>query len=267
MLKKYLVFTLAIVVVAWCAIAGIIKGAEIATRRVPPPEPFDKKKATITIAIVIDDVGYSLKNIPLIYGIKKPLTLSVLPHTPYATEVAVESTRHGYEVMAHVPLEPRGNDEPLEPSTIYIDMAEDTIRKKLDEALVSVPGSRGISNHMGSKATESEAFMSIIFNELKMRRLYFLDTMVTSRSTCRQLARRSGIAFAVRDVYLDNKIDAEYIEGQLDSLLEEAKRNGSSIGVCHDRTLTIQILAREMPRIEQEGVEFVFVSDLARKVQ
>jgi polysaccharide deacetylase 2 family uncharacterized protein YibQ len=266
MRKKYFVYILVGIIIAACGIAGIIAGGAIAKKRVPPPEPFDKHHEATTIAIVIDDMGYTMKNIPLIYGIDKPLTLSVLPHTPYARDVAVEGVRHGYEVMTHLPLEPHGDNEPVEPATIYTDMPEDVVRKKLDEALLNIPGSQGVSNHMGSKATENERLMRIIFDELKKRKLYFLDSLVTSQSTCKHLACQCGVAFAMRDVYLDNKSETDYIKGQLDSLVREAKKKGFSIGICHDRTLTIQVLSQEMPRIEREGVEFVFVSDLARKM-
>lgn len=215
------------------------------------------------IAIVLDDWGYNLNNLPFLNQIKYPLTLSILPNLRYSQEVARESHRRGFEIVLHLPLEP---DErfSLEQNTIMTSMDEGTIRNILAKDLASVPYAQGVSNHMGSKATEDLRTMGIIFKELKRRRLYFLDSLVSAESICFDLAYKMRVAFAKRDVFLDNTEAAEYIRGQINKLKTRANIYGQAIGIGHDRKETLEVLKEVMPELEREGYRFVFVSELIR---
>jgi polysaccharide deacetylase 2 family uncharacterized protein YibQ len=134
------------------------------------------------------------------------------------------------------------------------------VRKDLD----TISYARGVSNHMGSLATADPRIMAAVYKELKKRKLYFLDSLVSHESVCASLARRMGVRFAQRDIFLDNKPDPEYILRQLNRLKVKAQDSGSAIGIGHDRKLTLKVLQEAMPQLEAEGFKFVFVSDLAR---
>lgn len=225
-------------------------------------EVSKKREPVAKVAIVIDDLGYNLKDIEQIYNIKKPITLSILPNLPYSRKIAIEAAKKGYEVILHLPLESHKVDAPLEEGTIRVDMTKDEVLKNIDMTLDSVSGCRGVSNHMGSKATEDRVLMATILKELDRRGLYFLDSLVTNKSVCQTIADEVGIRFAKRDVYLDNINDTAYIKNQFQFLIKKAKRRGSSIGIGHDRGLTIATLTEEIPKAEEEGINFVFVSEL-----
>ena len=54
------------------------------------------------IAIVIDDWGYSLKNLPFLFEIKSPLTVSILPNVIYSTRIAeAVNKRKNFEIIVH----------------------------------------------------------------------------------------------------------------------------------------------------------------------
>jgi hypothetical protein len=72
------------------------------------------------------------------------------------------------------------------------------------------------------------------------------------------------IAFANRDVFLDNREEPEYIMGQINKLKNIAKVYGRAIGIGHDRKVTLEVLKGAMPELEKEGYKFVFVSELLR---
>jgi hypothetical protein len=220
------------------------------------------KDAHPRIAIVIDDMGYSQRNLALIYEIERPINFSILPGAPFSEKLAHQAEGKGYEVILHLQLEPYGEGMALEPDTIYVSTDTELILKKFERAVSRVPTLKGVSNHMGSKATENRPFMEILFSELKKKNLYFLDTLVTEKSVCGDIASKRGVRFLERDVYLDNVSEADYIAGQLKILADSAKINGFSIGIGHDRPLTIKTLADQMPKMEEEGIEFVFLSEL-----
>lgn len=215
------------------------------------------------IAIVIDDWGYNLNNLHILKEIQYPLTVSVLPNLSYSKAVAKELHKMGFEVILHLPLEPHEKSR-LEENTIMTSMDETAIKNIIRQDLLNVSFASGVSNHMGSKATEDLRTMEIIFKELKKRRLYFLDSLVTSESSCFDLANRMQLNFARRDVFLDNEEEPEYIKGQVEELKIKAGVYGQAIGIGHDRKATLEVLKKAMPELEKEGYKFVFVSELVR---
>jgi len=214
------------------------------------------------IAIVLDDFGYNADNLEVIFSIKVPLTLSVLPNLPYSNAVAVRAHDCDMEVILHMPMEPHNKELRLEEGTIMLDMTADDISGLLTEAIDSVPGAKGISNHMGSRATEDRDLMKIIFSELKKRDIYFLDSLVTDKSTCAEIAKEAGVRYASRRIFLDNISDEDYIEKQVFQMADLASKVGWAIGIGHDREATVKVLTRVIPQLKEAGFKFVYVSEL-----
>lgn len=229
------------------------------------PKRLPKIPAAIKgkIAIVIDDWGYNLNNLHILEQIKYPLTVSVLSDLNYSQIIAEELHRRGLEIILHLPMEPYEKVR-LEQNTIMTYMDEPTIKSIIDRDLANVPHVLGVSNHMGSKATEDLNTMGIIFKELTKRHLYFLDSLVSSKSICSDLANKMHLLFAKRDIFLDNKEEPEYIRKQIYKLKIKAKVYGQAIGIGHDRAITLDVLKDVMPELEKEGYRFVFVSELVR---
>lgn len=145
-----------------------------------------------------------------------------------------------------------------------VSMDESEIKNIVERDLDSLKAIKGVSNHMGSLATEDVRTMDVIFSALKKRGLYFLDSVVTSASVCDRLAKKRGLRFAKRDVFLDNEEDPAYIKRQINKLKMKARSSGQAIGIGHDRRLTLEVLAEVIPELKKEGYKFVFVSELAR---
>ena len=242
----------------------IILGVFIAITR--PKKPA-KIPAAITvkgrIAIVLDDWGYNMNNLYIIDQIKYPLTASILPNLNYSRQVAEELHNRGFRIILHLPMEPYEKYR-LEKNTILTTMDEQTISKIIDEDLADIVYADGASNHMGSAATEDARTMGIVFKELKKKHIFFLDSFVTSKSVCFNLARKIGMETARRDVFLDNIEEAGYIKQQIYKLKLRAKSKGYAIGIGHDRKITLQVLKEIMPQLEKEGFKFVLLSELVR---
>jgi len=229
-----------------------------------------QKKPTVLIrkakvAIVIDDWGYNLKHIDFIKETRFPINISVLPFLTYSTQIANEAEKNNLEVIVHLPLEPQNwRKVNVEKKVILSTMEKEEILKILNDSFKSVPYANGVSNHMGSKATEDKNLMGIIFSEMKKKKMYFLDSFVTPHTICEELARDMNLKFSQRSVFLDNEADSEYINGQLMSLLDYALKNGEAIGIGHDRDLTLKVIKEFLPKINKDKFEIVFVSDLVR---
>lgn len=230
-----------------------------ATLRKMPRPAYLKGK----IAIVIDDWGYNLDNLNLLETITYPLTLSVLPDLPYSKTIAQDAIEKGLEVILHLPMEPHEKYR-LEKNTILTSMDEPTIIGILNKDLASLGEVKGVSNHMGSKSTEDIKTMGIVFKELKKKGIYFLDSFVSGNSICLTLARKMQVAFAKRDVFIDNQNNPDNIKSQVYKLKVKARVYGQAIGIGHDRKVTLEVLKEVMPELEKEGYRFVLVSELVR---
>jgi uncharacterized protein len=216
------------------------------------------------IAIVIDDVGYSLANLDSIEAIKgNRVTFSIIPGLNYSEEAARKLGTLGFQITLHLPMEPKEKNN-LEPNTILTSMDEPQIKTIIDNDLASLPEVKGVNNHMGSKVTEDERTMSIVLDELKRKRLFFLDSFVTADSIAKKLAEQKKIKFAKRDVFLDNSPDPAYIRQQVEQLKHKARQKGQAIGIGHDRKSTLEVLKEEIPKMEKDGFKLVFISELAR---
>ena len=225
---------------------------------------IQKKFSNPRVAIVIDDFGYNMNNLDTLFAIKKPVTLSILPNLPYSRRVASLAGSKGYEVILHLPLESNDKSAPAEEGTIKTDMDKKDVVSILEKDMKSVPGLKGISNHQGSRATEDKNLMCTIIGDLKNKKLYFFDSLVTDKSVCGEVALSAGIPYAKRDMFLDNESSPDYIEKQILALRRFAFRKGRAIAICHDRKNTIAVLKRMMPELASEGITFVYLSDMVK---
>lgn len=215
------------------------------------------------IAIVLDDWGYNLNTLSLLDGLNYPLTMAVLPNLAHSVQVAQDLHGRGFEVILHLPLEPRENHR-LEQNTILTSMDEQKIISILTQDLTGLAHLRGVSNHMGSRATADSRAMQIIFKELKKRRLYFLDNLVSRDSVCANLAKQLKLNFLQRDIFLDGQENPAYIKRQIYKLKIKAKTSGQAIGVGHNRKITLQVLKEMLPLLEKEGLRLVYLSELVK---
>ena len=217
------------------------------------------------VAIVVDDFGYSRNNLDTFLGLKYPVTLSILPEQRYTREIADLARARGFEVILHLPLEPSRDDIVAEADTIRTGMSEKEILLTLQKEIGLVPGIDGVSNHMGSKATEDAAVMTTIMRYLKSRDLYYFDSLTSNRSVCVDVAKDTGLRYARRDIFLDNSNNTAAIKKELEDLKVMAFRRGEAIAICHDRKNTAAVLAGVMPEMAGEGITFVRLSELVKK--
>ena len=213
------------------------------------------------ICLVLDDFGYTTRNLQALKGIGAPVTLAVLPNLPYTRKVCAFARDNGMEVILHLPVEPENEEAGLEKNTLCCGMDEAEVRSIIEDDLRSVIYARGVSNHMGSRGTRDTRLMRTVMDELNKKDLFFLDSLTTRNSVCRQAAVEKGVPFASRDIFIDNKIDADAIRGQLKSLEKIALAGGRALGIGHDRPLTIEVLRVAVPEMRRKGIRFVKLSD------
>ena len=222
-----------------------------------------KKEPKNKVAIIIDDMGYSLEAIREICSLKAPLTVSVLPYSPLAQETAWIAYQSGLEVMLHLPLESINNTENNDmEGLIHSRMSREEIERMVDSNLEQVPYIKGVNNHMGSKITANRPLMNIILQRLMDRDLFFVDSRTSGRSVAYRVAQSLGIPSTFRNVFLDGSSQEEYIQKKLIELFRLAQKKGKAVGIGHPFKETLKVLKENLVRVNEFDLELVLVSQI-----
>lgn len=217
------------------------------------------------VAIIVDDMGYSLDAIDVLSSIGQPLTVAIIPYSPYAMETATISRRNNIEVILHLPLESIAkSDINNVEGMIYAGMSDKDIIATVEKDLDQVPFIQGVNNHMGSRITADTRLMRIILGRLKARNLFFIDSRTTGSTVAYQVAQSLGIPTAFRHVFLDGEPEEAYIKSKFIELLKTARKNGFALGICHPLEKTLKVLSENFRLTEEYDLEPVFASQVVR---
>lgn len=236
-----------------------------------------------TIAIIVDDWGHRRDATTRGFAeLDFPLTFSILPGLRFSRQDALQATplalpaggdggtpagpppRRRREIMLHLPMEPEGYpDHDPGPDPLRVGMGRGEVAAILDAALAGVPGARGLNNHMGSAATADAALMSALADELAARDLFFLDSLTTPHSVAAARMRAAGVPTLVNRIFLDQSVTSrEQVRELLARLVKSARARGAAVGLCHPYPETLAILSEELPRLREQGLRMVTVSEL-----
>ncbi len=210
------------------------------------------------LAIVIDDLGRSLKSAADFAALDIPLTFAVFPKLPESRAVAEYFTSQQRDILLHMPMEPRDYpDQDPGPGAVFMVMNDHELRRIFCDDIESVPGIIGVNNHMGSRLTADPQKMAQIMAILRGRDLFFLDSRTIADSVAYKSAVKVGIPALQRDVFLDNDRNIDNILEQFRVLIEIARVKGEAIGIGHPYPETLQALSRVAEIAESAGVEIV----------
>lgn len=231
-----------------------------------PSTNAPKKNPQPQVALILDDMGYSLTAINSICRIGFPLTISIIPFTPLARETAEIAHKNGLEVILHVPLESMNNTRAnTMDGMILSGMTEQKVDRIMDSEIQNIPYVCGVNNHMGSKATKNRALMRILMERIKAKHLYFIDSLTTGESVAYATAKSLGIPAAKRNVFLDDELNEDYIKGQLDELFRMAKKSGTAVGIGHPSGLTLRVLNENLETLQKQyHTRMVFASQIVK---
>jgi hypothetical protein len=215
------------------------------------------------VAIVIDDLGQRILHLEELASLGIPLTIAVIPGLPATAATVREASRLGIEMLLHQPMEPReeGGKNPGE-GVLQVAMSGEEVRSRLREGLAAVPGAVGVNNHMGSRFTEEPAGLGALMAELKSNSLFWLASRTTPATRGAEVARGAGVPAIERDVFLDARVDPQFVRGQVRRLLATARERGAAVGIGHPHPETIAALRELRGELLGSGVTLVPLSAL-----
>ena len=215
------------------------------------------------IAIIIDDLGYQLEAGRRAIDLPGPVAYAILPGTPQGARLARIANERGKEVLMHLPLESVDNRDFLEPGTMLLDMSRMTFGVTFANAIATVPFAIGVSSHRGSLLTRHPGHMGWLMEEIGEREnLFFIDSYTTHESVALRIAAESGITATKRDVFLDHDRSSDAVMREFERLKSMARKRGSAVAIGHPFKETLEVLERELPKLQEEGFELVTISKM-----
>ena len=217
------------------------------------------------VSIIIDDLGYQLQAGRRAIALPGPIAFAVLPGTPRAAALAARAHEMGKEVLLHLPLQANASDNKDEPGGIDLDMSRQQVADVFDAAIRSVPHAIGVNGHRGSLLTQHPGHMLWLMEEIRAREnLFFVDSYTTAASVAMQMAAETGVEAARRDVFLDPDRSPETVARQFERMKRLANKRGAVVAIAHPYPATLALLERELPKLAEDGIELVPVSEIVR---
>lgn len=226
--------------------------------------PTGEPPVAASIAVIIDDIGFSRTRAYNFLDLEIPLSFSILPRVTHTRELAECLYAAGHEVMLHQPMEPVDKRSNPGPGALYTAYPRQAIVDVLVRNIDAVPHIIGVNNHMGSKYTADPAKMEQALEVVKSRTLFFVDSLTTPRSAGYATANRLGILALQRNIFIDNCLTIQSILLQLARLQRRALQTGRAVAIGHPFPETVAALQIFDRKMRKDGVHFVSISDLLR---
>ena len=229
-------------------------------KALPPVSP--RKRGKGAIVLIIDDLGFDGQPLDRVMTLDPNVNMAILPNGTRAAEFAERLNARGFEILCHLPMEPKGRETPGR-NAILTSMTDEEIARMTLENFEAVPHARGVNNHMGSRATTDRRVMAGVLGALP-RGVYFIDSRTTGASVAADVARELSVPTATRHVFLDDLATEAAVRRQLGNLVDAARERGVAVGIGHPYPVTLRVLAEEIPGLKQRGIRLLRASEVVR---
>ncbi|ADU30024.1 divergent polysaccharide deacetylase family protein [Evansella cellulosilytica] len=218
-------------------------------------------------AIIIDDFGGNTGGVKEFMNADVPITMAIMPFLDESTEQAKRANELGFEVIIHMPLEPKkGKRSWLGPLPITADLETDEVKRRVEKAIENVPHAKGINNHMGSKIVGNERIVRAILEVAKKHGLYVIDSGTSGDSVVPEIAEELNIPYGIRDTFLDDSFSSRnHVYKQMIKLCDIVKKHGQAIAIGHVGVKgndTFNGIQDALPHLEEKNIQIVPMSHL-----
>jgi len=237
------------------------KAAVVTKAKSLPEKPAQLRE----VAIIVDDIGNSLSPVKELLKINADLTFAILPFQAHTREAAEMFHKAKRETLLHLPMEPVSypREKPGE-GALFTDMNDDELVLQLRKDIADVPYVSGVNNHMGSKFMTDEKKLVLIFNELKKKKLFFVDSRTSPDTKASAAAKKTGLLFAGRKIFIDNNHDYNKIYNILINIAKDGDVSQEII-IGHAHPETIRAIKDAVIVLREKGVSIVPASRIIDK--
>lgn len=224
------------------------------------------------MVIVIDDFGEGGKGTKDMLELDIPLTAAIMPFGETAVRDAKMAEEKGKEIIIHMPMEPEvGRASWLGSTPITSDLSDSEVKKRTENAMSILSAAKGMNNHMGSRIMQNERIVGVVFQCLKDKEMFFLDSKTTQNSVADKVASEKGLELYSRDIFLDHVSTEANVEKSMEEAIKVSKKKGYAIVIGHvgaqGGDITVRGIKNKIPRLKEENIELITMSELREKLK
>lgn len=215
-----------------------------------------------SIALIIDDLGNQRASGMHVIDLPGPVACAFLPYAHFTRLLANRAYASGKEVMLHLPMQSVTPEQP-DLGELLLDMTHQQFNRTLTAELAVVPHVSGINNHRGSLITRHPGHMAWLMQAIRKHgELFFVDSRTTAATVARRIAEEFHIPNTERNVFLDHDRHPDAIQAEFRRLIRIAQRDGAALGIGHPHPETLELLKRQLSRLDDYNVQIVSVNRL-----
>ena len=98
-----------------------------------------------SISIIIDDLGYKLKEDVRALSLPGPVAYAILPHAPHTQKMVSIASQNGKEILLHQPMQALENNDLLGPGALTLNMTQREFTQTLEININAVQNIIGIN--------------------------------------------------------------------------------------------------------------------------
>ena len=152
---------------------------------------------------------------------------------------------------------------------ITANLSDEEVKKRTENAMTILANAKGMNNHMGSRIMQNEKIVGVVFQCLKDKEMFFLDSKTTQNSVADKVASEKGIELYSRDVFLDHVSTEANVEKSMEEAIKVSKKKGYSIVIGHvgaqGGDITVRGIKNKLSRLKEENIEVITMSQLREK--
>ena len=237
-------------------------------------EKTEKLEAPM-LAIVIDDFGgYERDGVDKILSITEKITCAVMPLCENSDNDMKQAIENGHEVILHMPMEAHVRLPEAWYGNLVIRNTDNeaTVIEKLDKAIESMPNIKGANIHIGSGVSRNRRIMKTIYDYMKNKNMFFLDSRTILNGVCEDVCKTNNITYLGRDVFLEADKNKSYsaVVKNIEDAIRIAKEQGYAVAIGHvgkeGGENTANALVDMIPKIKEAGINIVPLSKVYEKI-
>ncbi len=206
------------------------------------------------LSLILDDVGYNIPALKRILALSVPVAISVLPDSPNAGQAARLAHRAGQVVMLHLPMQPIDPSLSMSNAFLIEGMTKSALHDTFLRDLAQVPFVEGVNNHMGSRLTQLPEPMRQVMQICLQQGLFFVDSRTTANSVAATVARRMGLRWATRQIFLDHIMTPEAMGRAWDKARSCVRKGHRCIIIAHPREASVAFLESHLNRADADSM-------------
>ena len=216
---------------------------------------------------VLDDAGVSIEQVEPYINFVGKVTFAILPFLKHTTLVVDILQQNNIPYILHMPMQPIGSEDPGN-YALKVSYNANRVSELIHRNLQSVAGSIGFNNHMGSLATSDKKLMYTVLKVAKQKNIFFLDSRTSATTVAEEVAQDLGMNIIVRDIFIDNDNNVEYIKKQIKKGMTLAKQKGFAVLIGHATKInTFTAISTMYPLIKKDGGELAGLDTFFHYIQ